>query len=353
MNSEPRLRQRMSRVEARNRRISYKNIFKVIFKSMLFVATAVSLCLLIQVLLKSIVKGSNTTIPMLYLSLFLFIATIIIIWIFKSYRSFSHPLWVLVLGVCTTTIGFTLSTSLQEYLDDIEDKQKLNDAIMLSLNIYQNERRTIQFLESQLEYGLFTKEPNKEENYLENVKKIRLNTNNLDKVDAIFKDDSSNLTNLSSDFISDFLYGTSIKDLYKSLNLNSNNKDELITSYLWLMYIEEEFSYKIEQLEIETYGDIPSRVRSEPIVREEKKEKQEIQNKYNVRYEEALKRIKQYYPNYDDAQIRIQKTLIDLDHTLTMPELEVSSLSKVKRLNEQQENKYLLKLELEMEKLFR
>jgi len=59
------------------------------------------------------------------------VVVVVILAIHKKGKDYSHPLWVVSLGLITTFIGFTLSGSVQEIMKDREEKHKLNQSLLL------------------------------------------------------------------------------------------------------------------------------------------------------------------------------------------------------------------------------
>jgi len=102
-----------------------------LLKNKIFIALALVLLVLNMSLSIKLIKNGSSLSGALFGVSFavMIIACFLIAWLVGKFKNYSHPFWILWLGLLTTFVGFTLSASFQEIMKEGEEKAKLNQKL--------------------------------------------------------------------------------------------------------------------------------------------------------------------------------------------------------------------------------
>lgn len=170
-----------------------------------------------------------------FLILSIFILTVVfslIVFLHKKYRDYSHPIWVISLGLVVTFVGFTLSGSFQEIVKNSQEKLKLQHRLYILIEESQAQKRGLERTILDLRTVLEQKNDDNEKNKFYVRKQLSV-YNESDMKNSTTPDfEFVNLTHNKEIYnhihIADM---GSVSEIYNNLTFKSTDPEEMLQSY--------------------------------------------------------------------------------------------------------------------------
>jgi hypothetical protein len=217
---------------------------------------------------------------------------------------------VIILGLVTTFIGFTLSTSVQEYLKGLEQKKRLEDTLGLLIYQYDREEKKVSSAVQELKIQLFNKEGfqldkvrmNSEtylfKEFLSSYKKIQES----EKIMIINMDIYSSL----SPFLKLEVAYTSYDHLekyYEHVNSEINTTNDVVFTYLNFQLLQKELTRRKMILELEK-DFLNDNFSLKQYLHKRDQQENHIQKNYELTLNQSINLIKKSYPSFPSEEAK-------------------------------------------------
>ncbi|MGA6840592.1 hypothetical protein [Priestia megaterium] len=226
------------------------------------------------------------------------IACFLIALLVGVFKNYSHPFWILWLGLLTTFVGFTLSASFQEIMKEGEEKAKLNQKLYILAMEARLQRDGIERTLDDFRTVLFEKSKDSDKQKQFYVRKQISVYNESDAKNILLSDLDILQLNLEEKDIKTMLLLNDmgkISSIYDDLTFKSDDAEEMLQSYFELISLNYKLNERISILSAEfayTRGDSWKEVKKD-LIKERKEDKESARNSIN----ESEELMKTNYPN--------------------------------------------------------
>ncbi|WP_298469929.1 hypothetical protein [uncultured Psychrobacillus sp.] len=203
---------------------------KKLLLSVLYVGLILMIIRIVWFIRKSIDLGIGVEIFLLVSIVILIIVIILIIHLEKKYPNYSHPFWVIFLGLVVTFVGFTLSGYFQEVVKKPEEKIKLQHSLYILIEESEAQKRGLE--RTILDFRTLFEEDNDEKKQFYVRKQISVyNESDMkNSVASDFRFVARKLNKGHFTYINIADMG-SVSEIYNSLTFKSNDPEEMLQSY--------------------------------------------------------------------------------------------------------------------------